>query len=224
MFGYQPNNPKGQYHGEQLIKVSGEGELALQPDFASVNLGVITEKKELISAQQQNSIEVTKVIHSLLSLGISKDHLQTFDYRIESDYDFEQGKQIFRGYKVTHILQVKIEDLSMTGKIVDTAVQNGVNYVANVQFTSKNKNSVYQQALSIALNNAIEKAKTIAKTLNVQLIPTPTLVIEGGNMVNPLYNQPGTFVKGISSTQFEPGQILVKASVSAEFHYRAAAY
>jgi uncharacterized protein YggE len=222
VYGFQPHSPNGQPRKGQLIKVSGEAELAIKPDSASVNLGVITEKKELISAQQQNSLEVTKVINSLLSLGIAKDHLQTFDYRIESDYDFEQGKQIFRGYKVTHILQVKIEDLSMIGKIVDTAVQNGVNYVANVQFTAKNKDTFYQQALALSLNNAIEKAKTIAKTLNVTLIPTPTLVMEGGYNVQPIYHQPGTFVKGISSTQFEPGQILVKASVTAEFHYRAA--
>ncbi|MDQ0197347.1 SIMPL domain-containing protein [Neobacillus ginsengisoli] len=220
MYSNPSLRPNGLHSRDQLIKVSGEGEMAVHPDSASVNLGVITEKKELISAQQQNSLEVTKVINSLLSLGIPKEHLQTFDYRIESDYDFEQGKQIFRGYKVTHILQVKIEDLSMIGRIVDSAVQNGVNYVANVQFTAKNKNTFYQQALSIALNNAVEKAKTIAKTLNVTLIPTPTLVMEGGYNVQPFYNQPGTFVKGITSTQFEPGQILVKASVSAEFHYR----
>jgi len=219
MYEYQQPNRNGLPRKGHLIKVTGEGELSVQPDSASINLGVLTENKVLIPAQQQNSLEVSKVINSLLSLGIAKNLLQTFDYRIDSDYDFDQGKQIFRGYKITHILQVKIEDLSLIGKVVDTAVQNGVNYVSNVQFTAKNKESFYQQALSIALINAIEKAKAIANTLKVTLIPTPILVIEGGNVVQPLFNQPGTFVKGISSTQFEPGQLLVKASISAEFHY-----
>jgi uncharacterized protein len=219
MYEYQLPNRNGLPRKGHVIKVTGDGELAVQPDTASINLGVITESKELIAAQQVNSQEVTKVINSLKSLGITKNHLQTFDYRIESDYDFDQGKQIFRGYKITHILQVKIEDLSMVGMVVDTTVQNGVNYVSNVQFTVKNKESFYQQALSIALTNAIDRAKAIANTLKVTLIPTPILVIEGGNSVQPLYNQPGTFVKGVSTTQFEPGQMLVKASVTAEFHY-----
>ncbi|WHY76019.1 SIMPL domain-containing protein [Neobacillus sp. WH10] len=220
MYNNIPSNRNGSHHKGNLIKVRGEGELAIQPDSASVNLGVITENKELLTAQQQNSIEVTKVINALLGLGIPQNQIQTIDYRIESNYDYEQGKQIFRGYKITHLLQVKIDDLSLVGKVVDTAVQNGVNYVSNVQFTAKNKEVFYQQALVLALNNAIEKAKTIAEALNVTLIPTPSLVVEGGNMVQPYFHPSETYLKGISSTQFEPGQIKVTATISAEFHYR----
>ncbi|PGY13875.1 SIMPL domain-containing protein [Bacillus sp. AFS031507] len=220
MYNYHPLSRNGLPPKDYLIKVSGEGEMAIQPDSASVNLGIITESKQVITAQQQNSLEVTKVIDSLISLGITKNNIQTFDYRIESDYDYDQGKQIFRGYKITHILQVKIEDLSIVGKVVDTAVQNGVNYVSNVQFTVKNKESFYKQVLGMAVNNAIEKAKTIAGTLNVSLIPTPRLVIEGGRTVQPVFNQPGAFVKGAASTLIEPGQITVKADVIAEFHFK----
>lgn len=219
---YQPPVRNGvQGNGHFLIKVNGDGELTVQPDLASINLGVITESKELLSAQEKNSHESTKVITALVSQGISKTNIQTFDYRIESDYDFVQGKQILRGYKITNILQVKIEDLSMIGKTVDLAVQNGVNYVSNVQFKVKNKDIYYQQALTIAINSAVDKAQTIAKALNVTLAAIPSLVVEGGTTVEPIHNQPGTFIKGLSSTQFEPGQITVKASVSAEFHYRS---
>jgi hypothetical protein len=203
-----------------VIKVTGEGELAIQPDSASVNIGVITDGKQLIAAQQQNSQEVTKVIDSLTALGITKNNIQTFDYRIESVYDYDQGKQIFRGYKITHILQIKLEDLSNVGKVVDTAVQNGGNYVSNVQFTVKNKDAFYKQALVSAVNNAIEKAKTIAATLNVSLIDTPRLIVEGSNNVQPIFNHPGAFVKGVASTQIEPGQIIVKAEVIAEFQFK----
>jgi uncharacterized protein len=220
VYNYHPLNRNGLPPKDYLIKVSGEGEMAIQPDSASVNLGIITESKQVITAQQQNSLEVTKVIDSLISLGITKNNIQTFDYRIESDYDYDQGKQIFRGYKITHILQVKIEDLSIIGKVVDTAVQNGVNYVSNIQFTLKDKESFYKQVLVMAVNNAIERAKTIAGTLNVSLIPTPRLIIEGGKTVQPVFTQPGAFVKGAASTQIEPGQITVKADVIAEFHFK----
>lgn len=220
MYNYHPLNRNGLPPKDHLIKVSGEGEMAIQPDSASVNLGIITESKQVITAQQQNSLEVTKVIDSLISMGITKNNIQTFDYRIDSDYDYDQGKQIFRGYKITHILQVKIEDLSIIGKVVDTAVQNGVNYVSNVQFTVKDKESFYKQVLVMAVNNAIERAKTIAGTLNVSLIPTPRLIIEGGKTVQPVFNQPGAFVKGAATTQIEPGQITVKADVIAEFHFK----
>ena len=204
-----------------IIKVKGEGEIAVQPDTASVNLGVVTESKELISAQQQNSIVGNKVIDSLIALGIDRNQIQTFDYRIEPNYDYDQGKQIFRGYKVTHILEVKIDDLSIIGKVVDTAVQNGANYVANVQFTTRYKDSYYQQALVMAINNASSKAKTIANTLRVTLNPTPILVTEGTDVIQPFESQQVAFAKGVSSTQILPGQLLIKASVSADYKYHS---
>lgn len=203
----------------RLIKVTGEGEVAVQPDTASIHLGVITEAKELIPAQQQNSITSTKVINSLLELRIDKNLIQTFDYRIESNYDFDQGKQIFRGYKITHILEVKIEDLSLVGKVVDTAVQNGANYVANIQFTTKYKDTYYHQALTLAVNNASEKAKTIANSIKVTLIPTPILVKEGIDVIQPFESKQVTFAAGMSSTQLQPGQLIIKATIAAEYNY-----
>jgi uncharacterized protein YggE len=220
MYHRQPTVPANTHH-QPFLEVSGEGEMILPPNLAKVNLGVMTEGKDVIRTQQQNANEINKVIGSLLSMGISKNQLQTFDYRIDSEYDFDQGKQIFRGYKVTHLLQVKIEELAMVGKIIDTAVKNGANYVANVQYTVKNRESVYLQALSAAIINASQKAQTIAGTLEVHLNPMPISVKEvSGEGPRPLVNQV-SYVKGFSSTstQFEPGEITIKATITAKFLY-----
>jgi uncharacterized protein YggE len=69
---YQLPYRNGQHHKGHVIKVTGEGELAAQPDTASINLGVITENMKLITAQQQNSQDMTKVIQALLSIGFQK--------------------------------------------------------------------------------------------------------------------------------------------------------
>jgi uncharacterized protein YggE len=219
MYIQNPGARNMQPQRNNVIKVKGEGEISVQPDTASVNLGVVTEGKALIEAQQENSIIVTKVIDSLIALGIDKSQIQTFDYRIESVYDYDQGNQIFRGYKITHILQVKIDDLSKIGKVVDIAVENGANYVANIQFTTKYKEAYYLQALALALKNASSKATTIANTIRVNLNPTPILVIEGGDTIQPFETHQMAYVKGVSSTQIEPGQLLIRASVSADYKY-----
>ncbi|SDM14597.1 SIMPL domain-containing protein [Bacillus sp. OK048] len=213
--GERNNLPKRNH----LIKVNGEGEIAVQPDTATVNLGVVTESKELMDAQQQNSIIANKIINALIALGIDKNQIQTVDYRIEPDYDFSSGQQIFRGHKITHILQVKIDDLSTIGKVVDTAVENGANSVAHVQFTSRYKEAYYQQALVMALNNANNKAQTIATTLRVTLNPTPILVVEGGATIQPFESHQVAFAKGASSTPIQPGQLLIRANVSTEYKY-----
>jgi uncharacterized protein YggE len=218
MYDQQPINQT--YHFPlYLLEVSGNGEMAVPPNLGTINLGVMTENKELLQAQQQNSLTINNVIHSLVSNGIPKQQIQTFDYRIDSEYDFEQGKQFFRGYKVTHLLQVKIEDLALIGKLVDAAVQHGANYVANVHFSVKNKESQYQKALSAAITDAQRKANKIANTLQVNLQPTPVLVIEEPRTGHPFISETGTYVKGLSTTTFEPGQLLIKAKITAHFRY-----
>jgi uncharacterized protein len=219
MYYQQPTGPSNTNQRPVILEVSGEGEMVVSPNLATINLGVMTEGKEVIPTQQQNTAEINQVINSLISLGIPRNHIRTFDYRIDSEYDFDQGKQIFRGYKVTHLLEVKIEDLGKIGKVIDTAVNQGANYVANVQFTTKNKDAVYQQALSAAILNAGQKAQTAASTLKVQLNPIPFHIIEKTAGFRPLENQAVTYVKGITSTQLEPGELTIKATVTAKFGY-----
>lgn len=219
MYIQNPGDRNTQSIRNNIIKVKGEGEISVPPDMATVHLGIVTEGKELLDIQQQNSDVGKKVIDTLIALGIDRNQIQTFDYRIESIYDYDQGKQIFRGYKITHILEVKLDDLSIIGKIIDNAVQSGANYVANVQFTTRFKDSYYQQALAMALKSANNKATTIANTLRVTLNPIPIQVTEGGDTIQPFESQQIAFGKSASSTQIEPGQLLIKASVAAEYKY-----
>ncbi|WML54013.1 SIMPL domain-containing protein [Neobacillus sp. PS3-12] len=202
-----------------LIEVSGNNEMTVSPDMGTINLGVITENQELLQAQQQNSLTINNVIQSLLSNGIPKEKMKTFDYRIDSEYDFVEGKQIFRGYKVTNLLQLTVDELSKIGKIVDEAVHHGANYIANVQFSLKNQDTQYQKALSMAIKDAANKASEIANTLKVHLQPIPVLVIEDARTEQPIPSLGGTYVKGLSTTTFEPGQLKIKAKIIAHFRY-----
>lgn len=219
MYFHTPGYRNTQTSRTNIIKVKGEGEISVSPDIATVHLGIVTEGKSLLDIQQQNSNVGNKIMDTLLALGIKRDQIQTIDYRIESNYDYDQGKQIFRGYRITHILEVKLDDLTMVGKVIDTSVGAGANYVANVQFTTKFMDAYYQQALTLALTNANNKAATIANSLRVSLNPIPFLVIEGGETVQPFGNQQIAFAKSSSSTHIEPGQLIIRARVAAEYNY-----
>jgi uncharacterized protein YggE len=214
----QPINAPN-YLQPYLIEVVGNSEMTVSPDMGTINLGVMTENRDLLPAQQQNSLTMNNVIGSLASNGIPKEKMRTFDYRIDTEYDFVEGKQIFRGYKVTNLLQVTIDDLSKIGKVVDDAVNHGANYIANVQFSLKNQAAQYQKVLSMAIKDAANKANEIANTLKVHLQPIPVLVIEAARTDQPLPSLGGTYVKGLSTTTFEPGQLMIKAKILAHFRY-----
>lgn len=210
---------------KRVMTVTGIGTVSAQPDVAKINLGVETQDLELTKAQQENAQTLNQVIDSLVQMGIPRDNIQTVDYYIYPQYDYVDGKQEFRGYQVTHTIQVTIKDLSQTGKVIDTAVQNGANRASNIEFTIDNPQQFYNQALNRALENAVSKAQTIANQMNLNLDPTPTQIVE--ELLQGAA-PPQTLVKSASTnsatTQVEPGQLDITARVETKFQYTSSNY
>ena len=208
-------------HNRPLIEVTGEGTVTAAPNRAVIVLGVITESPQLSTAQSGNTAAVTQVINALLALGIPNDHIQTVTYQIEPQYDFKDGSQVFRGYRVTHLLQITLDRIDQTGLVVDTAVRNGANTVSSVQFTIANPGLAYNQALSAAIHQAEGKARTVAATLGVTLFRTPLKVTEetlaGGP---PIPFKATLMAEGAAApTPIQPGVLEIRAAVRVQYTY-----
>ncbi|MCD5325811.1 MULTISPECIES: SIMPL domain-containing protein [Pontibacillus] len=216
----QPQYRDNQRQANRFLTVTGIGSVKAQPDIANITLGVETQDKELTTAQQTNAQTLNEVIDALIQIGIPNENIQTVDYFIFPQYDYIDGKQQFRGYEVTHLITVTIENLEQTGEVIDTAVANGANRVSNISFTVQDPQSFYQQALASALQNANTKAQTIAQTMNLQIDMTPFSIDE---QVPPTQATPQTFVKaesvGATSTPVEPGQLEITARVETKYQY-----
>ncbi|MGA5690256.1 SIMPL domain-containing protein [Cytobacillus pseudoceanisediminis] len=226
MYYYQPFIRNSVQTGSQsrsnrnILRVSGEGKLAVQPDQANIKLGVLTEGKELMKAQEQNAAAISNVKKAINAIGITDQQIQTSDFTIFPQYDFVDGKQIFRGYRVEHILGITVDEIENTGLVVDTAVDNGANTIRGIHFETENHSELYRQALSLAVMDAYKKAETIASALRVQLISTPLSVAERTlGMEQPVSFQSSTFVKSAVSTPIQPGTIDIVSQITAEFTY-----
>ncbi|WP_052339679.1 SIMPL domain-containing protein [Gorillibacterium massiliense] len=204
-----------------IIEVTGEGILSASPNRAIIVLGVITENPSLSAAQRENATATTNVINALQRLNIPKNHIQTVSYQIETQYDFKDGTSVFKGYKVTHLLQITLDRVELTGQVVDTAVQNGANFVSSIQFSVANPELIYNQALSAAVQNAESKAGAIARTLGVTLVRMPLKVTEETQNVGPpIPFKAALMAEGAAApTPIQPGQLEIRATVRAQYTY-----
>lgn len=198
------------------VSVNGEGVVNAQPDMALVTLGAITENKDLTAAQQANSAAMTSVINGLLQMGIPNENIKTVQYTIDPVYDYQDGKQLLRGYRVTHLLQVTIPQIPLVGQIVDQAVQNGANSVSNIQFTLAHPEARYNEALSLAIRNAQQKAYTISQTIGAPINLLPQKIRET-SQGTPVPLEPVAYAKVAAATPIEAGQLQVKATINAQF-------
>ena len=200
------------------LKVFGKGILSVKPDVADVVLGVITENIQLEVAQQENAKITKQVINSIEEIGVLPKNIQTQNYNIRSNYDYINGKQIFRGYEVSNNLNVIITNINSAGEIIDTAVKNGANNVSGINFIVSDQTKYYYEALRLATTDAQNKASVIANKLSVRLniIPIQINEIDKGT-ITPLGVMTLKQVSG--ATPIEAGENTITADIEAVFIY-----
>ncbi|WP_216651767.1 SIMPL domain-containing protein [Paenibacillus sp. NEAU-GSW1] len=224
-YGYYGGNFNGNSSAAQhsyysrphaVIEAVGEGSVSVAPDQAVIVLGVETEGKELSAAQEENDAAIVSIIDALIEEGVPRDQIQTSDYRIEMQYDYPDGQQVFRGFKVVHLLRITTDKVDQAGAIVDTAILHGANTIVSIRFGLQSGAVPTNEALSRAVKDAQVKAATIAGTLGVAIASVPTYVRELQASSEPV---PFKAAVALASevTPIEPGQLTVRSSVRAWF-------
>ena len=153
------------------ISVKGEGKVYTKPDIAVINLSVVTEGISVKVVQERNSKKMNKVIEFLKDFGMDEKDIKTTAYRIYPRYDYENRRipQII-GYEITQTLEVKIKDLNKIGEVLEESVDVGINQISSLRFEVDDEEEVKDEARKLAIEDAKEKAKSLASNLGVRLI------------------------------------------------------
>lgn len=198
------------------LQVTGEGTISAAPDQAKIILGATTENKSVSEAQQENAAVINRIISAIANLGVPEPSIQTVTYRVEPQYDYVEGRQVFRNYLVTHLLQITLDQVELTGRVVDAAVASGANSISSIQFTLKDESAAKNRALALAVKNAQEKARAITNSLSVNLNETPYKIKELFPDGEPI---PRVFAAESGATPIQTGTLSISAVVEAEFSY-----
>ena len=152
------------------ITIAGEGKVTAIPDIAQITMGLETERTGVEDAQRENTEKMNKIISTMGDLGIAKEDIKTTNYSIYPRYDYLENRgQILRGYVVSQSVTVKIRNLEKVGDVIEAAGGLGANQVGGLNFTIDEPEDLRQQARIKALENATEKAESLAATAGVKI-------------------------------------------------------
>jgi uncharacterized protein YggE len=196
-----------------IMTLTGQGQVTAAPNLAVINLGVLTTGMNLEAVQAENARISQAVLRALQLMGVTE--VKTFQYTIDKLYDYDNGTQIDRGYSVRNIFEIKTNNMEQIGSIIDTAVNYGANVVDFITFDVSDRDFYYQQALNLAVDNAIQKSRSIAMNLGLQRHPTPTRIVENSSTPGPFRQ----FQREIVATPIIPGNIMIEAFVTVDFIY-----
>lgn len=154
---------------QNTISINGEGKETATPNIAVTEIGLVTEKEDVASAQKENTEKMNKLIAAVKKQGIKDEDIQTTNYSIYPKYDYTDGKSVLAGYTVNQTVTIKIRDLSKISVILAKVGEVGVNQVSNLNFTIDDPESLRAKAREKALANAKEKVQALARSLGVKV-------------------------------------------------------
>jgi uncharacterized protein YggE len=180
---------------KRSINAAGTATIRTDPDAARLYFTVSTMAATLKSARAENGAAFNKVNVALQGLKIPELKLKTADLGVDLVYNHREGEKepTLQGYRVTHEFTVLLthadkEKLAENaGRVLDAALENGVNVVRRVVLFKKDETELRRQALSKAVEDAIANAQALGAGAKVQIADTVEI---GGT---PEYTSPGDY-------------------------------
>ena len=142
--------------------VAGEGLVKAAPDQAFITLATESRSRNPKEAQANNAKVMTAVYEKLAAAGIPKDAIRTIAYDLQFESDWVNGRQVPRGYVARNMIEVRLDDITRVGEVIDIAVTNGVNSVNSVRFDLKKRSDLEREALRRATTDARARAEAAA--------------------------------------------------------------
>ncbi|MEI7941737.1 MAG: SIMPL domain-containing protein [Candidatus Riflemargulisbacteria bacterium] len=203
-----------------IISVSGKGEISFNPDIAYVSIGVSGIFQDVSKGQKEVNDTVYRFLAKVNGL-IPADNISTERLNINQNYEYISGKRQFVGYNIDQQLKIKLQDVKLIGKMIDLAVESGLNNIGQIDFSSSKLDEYNQKALKLSLLDAKKKAELIAGTMSIGKIKLKN-ISEVSESVQPLRSD-GFQMKALAvsdtATQYQIGDMKVGAQVKVIYEF-----
>jgi uncharacterized protein len=189
------------------ITASGSASASANPDQATITVSVSTTAVTAIDASNMNATQTNAVIQAVQATLGSTGEIRTISYSLQPNYNNNSNNIV--NYTATNSVQIVTSDLSLTGKLIDVAVQAGATRVQTLSFGLKDSQPLRSQALKAAAMVARTQVQAIASGLGVTL-GRIIAATDGSVSVSPINLSPG----GASTvTPIVTGPVQVNATV-----------
>ena len=154
------------------INVNGSGMASNTPNIADIQLGVEAITDDAAQAISESTSKMQAVLDAIRALGIEDKDIQTVNYNMWVEQIYNQETGVPTGqmrYHVTNQINVRLDDLTLTGKLLENALAAGANNVGSITFGVSDPTELQKQARATAVQNARAKAEELAAGLGVRV-------------------------------------------------------
>jgi uncharacterized protein YggE len=209
------------------VVTAGEAVLKRAPDRAWVLVATDAHAPKPADARRLGAQAMIDVQAALKATGLAADAIRTVGYSLQPETAWNNGRATVTGYVAHNQIEVRVDDLDKLPDVFDAAntPKNVSLTIDGPRFDLKDREAVERQVLSLAVENAMARARALAEGAKVTLgaiqsiqnqssssEPTPIpmarslAVVSGGG--------------DVSATPVTPGEIEIHARVTVSIAIR----
>ena len=188
------------------------------PDVASFSTGVQTLAPTANEAVRQNNAQMTAIVARLNKLGIADKDVQTTQISLNQQFDYSEGRQVFRGFSASNTVSAKLRDLKKLPQFLDALASDGATNFNGPMFSVDDDSKLKEAARDKAWDNAVKRANAIARKAgyaNVRVLRVEEQSGEFGYPV-PMVEMRAADAAG-KATPIAPGQVRIGATMNFTF-------
>lgn len=210
------NGPERTY-----VNVVGKSEIIVEPDIAFVDIGVIVEDKDSKVAQEENHKNMEEIINTLKGLGIDEKDIKTTGYSLNPNryYNPDTRKYETDGYIARGTVNVKLVDIDLLPEVLSSVGEAGSNNINGVVFDVSNREELYKEALTKAVEESLDKALAMVKPFGINNLK-PAEISEVSHFSPVIRHEVMDMETSTDSyDNISKGQIEIGASVEVKYMY-----
>tara|TARA_B110000014_G_C20059304_1_gene551539 strand:- start:210 stop:1061 length:852 start_codon:yes stop_codon:yes gene_type:complete len=220
---------KGSVHGKGGIIVTGTSSIELEPDMATLSLGIESSASTVSEARDNASISINEMLDVMKNVGIDDEDIQTTAFNIYPQYEYIEvhddngrvrGVQELVGFTVSNMLMVTVKNLDDIGGIIDKITDAGGNDVRfnSINFGIQDPIPYQSQLRKLAVDDGITKASQLAEYSGVKL-GSITMITDYSSQAS-IAQDKAVFAEramAIPSTSINPGSLNLSMQVDMIF-------
>ena len=219
---------KGSVPGNGGIIVTGTSSIELEPDMATLSLGIESSANTVSEARDNASISINEMLNVMKNVGIDDEDIQTTAFNIYPQYEYIEvrdngrvrGVQELVGFTVSNMLLVTVKNLEGIGEIIDKITDAGGNDVRfnSINFGIQDPIPYQSELRKLAVDDGITKASQLAEYSGVKL-GAVTMITDYSSQVSVAQDQAffAERAMAIPSTSINPGSLNLSMRVDMVF-------
>ncbi len=199
----------------RTVTVSGHGETQVEPDIATVEMGIFVFDADLLKAKQEADAKIAKLLATFKTLAVKPEDIRTTQLYVKPKYKEVEDKWQFVGYEITRSVTVTFREMAKLNDLIDKSIEAGANRLEDINLSSSREREIKEQTLTEAIENAKKQAIRLAEGFGAK-VGKIVRIEKGGRdpFGGVMYSMSAP---AFGAATFQPGRIKIDSDVQAVF-------